>query len=73
MIAWGTSIHRRVQADTDPCYDAHPYLKGSAGDLWVAHSGTLGLFFTHRILHDAFVRYFLKLPQYGKTHNELMA
>lgn len=43
MIAWGTSIHWRVQGDTDPRYDAHPYLKGSVGDLWVAIFGTLGL------------------------------
>lgn len=33
-IAWGFSIHGRVQHDTDPSYDAHPYLKGSVGDLW---------------------------------------
>lgn len=38
MIALGTSIHRRVRGDTDPCYDAHPYLKEVAGDLWVAPS-----------------------------------
>lgn len=36
MIARGASIHRRVLGDTDPCYDAHPYLKGTTGDLWVA-------------------------------------
>lgn len=33
MIARGSSIHRRVQRDTDLSYDAHPYLKGSVGDL----------------------------------------
>lgn len=33
MVAWGSSIHGRVQRDTDPSYDAHPYLKGSVGDL----------------------------------------
>lgn len=27
-VAWGASIHRRVRGDTDPSYDAHPYLKG---------------------------------------------
>lgn len=72
MIARGTSIHRRVRGDTDPCYDAHPYLKGSAGDLWVALSGTLRLSCTHRILHNTFVGYFLKLQQYDIMHNELM-
>lgn len=40
MIASGVSIHRRVLGDTDPGRDAHPFLKGSAGDLWVAPSGT---------------------------------
>lgn len=34
MIARGSSIHGRVQRDTDPSYDAHPYLKASVGDLW---------------------------------------
>lgn len=72
MIAWGTSIHRRVRVDTDPCYDAHPYLKGSAGDLWVALSGTLGLPSTDRILHNTLVGYFLKLQKYDIKHNELM-
>lgn len=48
LIAWGVSIHRRVRGDTDPCYDAHPFLKGSAGDLWVALSGTLGPSCTRR-------------------------
>lgn len=72
MIAWGTSIHRRVLGDTDPCYDAHPYLKGSAGDLWVALCGTLGLSSTHRILHNMLVGYFLKLQQYDIMHKELM-
>lgn len=33
MIARGSSIHGRVQRDTDLSYDAHPYLKGSVGDL----------------------------------------
>lgn len=36
MMARGVSIHERVLGDTDPCLDAHPYLKGCAGDLWVA-------------------------------------
>lgn len=73
MIAWGTSIHWRVQGDTDPRYDAHPYLKGSVGDLWVAIFGTLGLFScSHRILRNTFGGYFLKLQQYDIMHNELM-
>lgn len=72
MIARGTSIHRRVQGDTDPCYDAHLYLKGSAGDLWVAGFGALGLSCSHRSLRVAFVGYFLKLQQYCIMHNDLM-
>lgn len=72
MIARGTSIHRRVQGDTDPCYDAHLYLKGSAGDLWVAGFGALGLYCSHRSLRVAFVGYFLKLQQYCIMHNDLM-
>lgn len=72
MIAWGTSIHRRVQGDTDPCYDAHPYLKGSVGDLWVAGFGALQVSCSHGSLQNTFVWYFLKLLQYGIMHNELM-
>lgn len=72
LIARGTCIHRRVQGDTDPCYDAHPYLKGCVDDLWVAIFGTLGLSCRHTILCDTFVGYFLKLPQYDIMHNELM-
>lgn len=63
--------HRRVRSDIDPCYDAHPYLKGSAGDLWVALSGTLGLSCTHRMLYKTFDGYFLKLQQNEILHNEL--
>lgn len=32
-VTWGSTVHGRVQGDTDPSYDAHPYLKGSVGDL----------------------------------------
>lgn len=61
-----------MQGDTDPCYDAHSYLKGSAGDLWVAGFGALGLSCSHGSLQTTFVGYFLKLQQYGITHNDLM-
>lgn len=71
MIAWGTSIHRRVRGDTDPCYDAHPYLKGVQVTCGWPLSGTLGLSCTRRILHNTFVGYFLKLQQYDIMHNEL--
>lgn len=72
MIAWGISIHRRVLGDIDPCCDAHPYLKGSTGDLWVALSGTRGLFCAHRILYNTFGWNFLKLQQYDIMHKQLM-
>lgn len=44
MIAWGSSIHRHVQRDTDPTYDAHLYLKGSVGDLRKGAGGCGGNF-----------------------------
>lgn len=37
VMPGGASLDRRVQGDTDPSAgDAHPYLKASVSDLWVA-------------------------------------
>lgn len=53
-----------MQGDTDPRCDAHSYLKGSTGDLWLALAGARVLFCTHAIVHNTFAGYFLKLQLY---------